>query len=159
MKKKTFEWHGKKYYLLGQGIDGDLYYLEQAKWDCDWYWGGGYVETFTNKKAPQLSGDISSHQHFDGLFFEVPHKHGYAVFNEFFAETPFTDKEVWQIVELMGSFYIARRYSDFLYCGGAHFTTNVCSELIGNTEEYKRINTILIPRIMEELYRILEEEN
>lgn len=159
MKKETFEWHGKKYYLLGKGIDDEMYYLEQAKWDCDWYWGGGYVETFTNKRVPRLSADISSHQHFDGMFFEVPYKSGYDVFKEYFAETPFTDNEVWKILELMKSFYIARGYSDFLHLCGAYYTSNPCSMVIKNEEEYNRINKVVIPSLMEELYKILEEEN
>lgn len=159
MKKKTFEWRGKKYYLLGEDADGDRFYLEEAHWDCGWYWGGGYVETFTNNRFPENSKDISSHMHFDGLFFKQPRKNGYDAFKEFFAETPFTDSEVWEILELMKSFYIARGYSDFLYLCGAHYTSNPCGVVIKNEEEYDRINKVVIPSLMEELYKILEEEN
>ena len=56
---------GKDIYLLGQDEQGINYWLEAPKWDCIWYWGFGYIESFTNNKYPHLSKDISSHQHAD----------------------------------------------------------------------------------------------
>lgn len=155
MNKYSFTWHGKKYYLLGEDVDGERYYLEEAHWDCGWYWGGGYIETFTNHKNPAMSKDISSHQHFDGLFLNNPRLNGFDAFKMLFKETPFTDKELWVILELMKSFYTARNYSDFLHIGGAHYTTNPCKGTIVNDEEYTRINASVIPALMEELYKIL----
>lgn len=159
MKKYKSHAFGKDCYLLGETADGTRYYLEQAKFDCGWYWGGGYVETYTNNRFPELSKDIDSHQHFDSLFFHNPNKNGYDAFKDFFAETPFTDKEVWEIVELMRSFYIAREYSDMIHRGGAHYTENPAKEIIKNDEEYDRINKTVIPAIMSELYKILGGEN
>ena len=40
MKKYSFNKFGHKYYLLGADKEGIKYYLEEASWDCDWYWGG-----------------------------------------------------------------------------------------------------------------------
>ena len=153
LKRKTRAF-GKDVYLLGKDKNGVSYWLEAATWDCDWYWGGGYVETYTNNDFPERSRDIDSHQHFDGLFFKS-NKNGYDAFKEFFVEYPFTDKELWKIVELMKSFYIARNYSDMLHLGGAHYTSNPAAETIKNTEEYERINNKVIPAIMNELYKIL----
>ena len=62
LKKEIIEKFGKKYFLLGKK-DGKKYYLEDSYWDCGWYWGLGYVETFNELKI-----DIESHQHFDNLF-------------------------------------------------------------------------------------------
>jgi hypothetical protein len=142
-------------YLLGQDAEGTLYWLEEAKWDCDWYWGGGYVETYTNNERPAMSRDITSHSHFDSMFFNNQRLNGHDAFTSFFESTPFTDKEIWQICELMKSFYIARQYSDMLYCGGAHYTSNPSKDVIKNEEEYQRINTKVIPDIMKSLYEIL----
>ena len=150
-KSRAFK---KDIYLLGKDEIGILYWLQQATWDCDWYWGGGYVRTYTNNEYPHLSRDIDSHQHFDGLFFKG-HKNGYDAFKEFFVETPFTDKEIWKICELMRSFYIAREYSDMIHRGGAHYTANPVSEIIKNDAEYERINKVVIPAIMQSLYEIL----
>ena len=154
MNKRTSNAFGKIIYLLGKDENGILYWLQQATWDCDWYWGGGYVETYTNNEYPHLAKDIDSHQHFDGLFFKG-NKNGYDAFKEFFVETPFTDKEIWKICELMRSFYIAREYSDMIHRGGAHYTSNPVSEIIKNDAEYERINKVVIHAIMQSLYEIL----
>lgn len=143
-------------YYLGQDENGTNYFLENATFDCGWYWGGGYVETYTNNRNPAIAKDISSHQHFDGLFFNNPRKNGFDAFKEFFKITPFSDKEIWTICELMKAFYTARNYSDMIYRGGAHYTNNPAAETIKNENEYKRLNEKVIPAIMDELYKILE---
>lgn len=156
MKNEKIKKHifGKDVYFLGRGKSGENYFLEAATWDCGWYWGGGYVETYTNNNTPEKSRDISSHQHFDGLFMKG-NKNAHDAFCEFFALTPFTDAEIWKICELMGAFYTARKYSDMLHCGGAHYTTNPAADTIKSKEEYNRINNNVIPAIMNELYKIL----
>lgn len=156
LQKKKSHAFGRDTYLLGQDAEGTKYWLEEAKWDCNWYWGGGYVETYTNNNYPSMSKDIISHSHFDSLFFNNANKNGHDAFQEFFVVTPFSDKEIWTICELMKSFYIARQYSDMLYCGGAHYTSNPARETIKNESEYKRINEVVIPSIMKALYNILE---
>lgn len=156
IKRKSHAF-GKDIYFLGQDKDGINYWLEEAKWDCDWYWGGGYVETYTNNKCPSMSRDINSHSHFNCMFFKG-NKNGYDAFKDFFVETPFTDKEIWTICELLKAFYIARDYSDMICRGGAHYTTNPAKETIKNDAEYKRINEIVIPEIMRNLYKIMTPE-
>lgn len=155
MKKQKNHAFGKDIYLLGKDNDGILYWLESASWDCGWYWGGGYVETYTNNEHPERARDINSHQHFDGLFFNK-HTDGHTAFKEFFNETPFTDSEIWKILELMKAFYTAREYSDMIHRGGAHYTTNPAKEAIQNPGEYERINKKMIPAIMQEVYKIME---
>lgn len=150
MKKQSFYWHGQNYYLLFVDSEGVKYYLQDFSWDCGWYWGGGYVETFTNNKAPSLSVDIQSHQHFNTMFFNG----NYEKFLK--ADTPFTLAEKWQILELLKTFYTMREYSDTLYRGGAHFTTNPVKDIIKNEEEYNRINKVIIPAVREELIKIIK---
>lgn len=157
MKKNSFSKFGHKYYLLGTDKEGIKYFLEEASWDCDWYWGGGYIETFTNNTNPVCSRDIDSHHHFN-LMFLTYNKNGFDMFKDFFKETPFTDNEIWKICELMKSFYVAREYSDMIYRGGAHYTSNPAKETIINKDEYTRINKVVIPTIMTELYKILEDK-
>lgn len=159
LKKRRSRAFNRTCYLLGEDKDGILYWLESANWDCGWYWGGGYVETYTDNIHPNLSADVSSHQHFDSMFFNQQNKNGVDAFKEFFSKTPFTDEEIWKILELMRSFYIARAYSDMLHRGGAHYTENPAKETIKNDREYERINKVVIPKIMQELYGILGGEN
>ena len=157
MKKQTIVWHRRKYFLLGCDKDGTKYFLEEARFDCGWYWGIGYVETFTNNRNPALSKDISSHTHFDSLFLNrnVISRDS---FKALLPENPFTDNEVWKILELMGSAYIARHYSDMLHFGGAHYTSNPAKGIISCETEYKRINEDVIPTILAKLYEIIGEE-
>ena len=150
-----FEWHGKKYHYLGTDSDGENYYLEEAKWDCDWYWGLGYVETFTNKMAPWNSKDISSHSHFSYMLDEVG-GNWYDAFRSVFPETRLADNQIWKLVELMKSAYTARKYSDMLYIGGAHYTENPVKDTIISETEYNRINKEVIPSIMDTVYKLLE---
>lgn len=148
-KKKSYAF-GKDTYLLGKGKDGEYYWLEEGTWDCDWYWGIGYVETYTNKLNPSRAKDIRSHQHWDHLF------PTYNDFNDFFEETVVNDKEIRKLLGLMKAIYIARRYSDMLYSGGAHYTANPNKEDIHNEYEYNRINKVMIPKMLESVYEILK---
>jgi len=148
---------GKKVYLIGKDKEDTFYWLEEGKFDCGWYWGFGYVETYTRNECPSLARDINSHSHFDGMFLNGKNN-GYDKFKNFFAKTVLTDGEIWKLVELMKSFYIARNYSDMLHSGGAHYTTNPAAEIIKSPTEYDRINKIVIPAIIEEVYKLLTPE-
>ena len=154
MKKLVKKAFGKTVYLLGKDKEGVYYWLESASWDCDWYWGFGYVETYTNNKCPDKAKDINSHQHFNGLFFNK-NKNGYNEFKDFFEETTLSDDELWKLLELMKSFYILKDCAELLHLGGAHYTENPCKNIIKNEEEENRINKIVLPAIFKEIYSIL----
>ena len=155
MKKQKSYAFGKDQYLLGKDSDGVCYWLEESKFDCGWYWGIGYVETFTNNKNPGKAKDINSHSHFDSMFFKQKNKNGYDAFKEFFEETVLTEKETWTLLELMKTLYTLREYSDTIHRGGAHYTNNPLSEKIKNQSEYDRINKELIPAVLQEVYNLL----
>lgn len=157
IKKKKSHAFGKDIYLLGRDKYGTNYWLEEASWDCEWYWGGGYVETYTNNKSPEHSKDIESHTHFDSLFLKGD-KCAYDLFNELFVEHPFTKDEVRKIILLMKKFYIAQKYSSMLHGSALYCETNPVADVIKSEEEYNRINRSVIPAIMNELYKILGGE-
>ena len=154
MKKQIITVFGKDHYLLGADASGTKYYLQKATFDCGWYWGGGYVETFTNNRNPEKSRDISTHQHFDSLIFNRK-GNGFDNFKAIFVNNPFTDSEIWMICELMKTFYIMREYSDCIYRGSANYSSNPVINTIKSDSEYKRINDIVIPELWEKLYSIL----
>ena len=151
MNKEVRKVNGKYQLLLGIR-NGESYWLEKASWDCDWYWGIGYVESYNGKGFSDKSW--RGHTHFDSLFFNGPSDYK-TMFDNFFDETPFTDEEEWQILELMTSAYTCRRYSDMLYTGGSHITSRVRVDLIKNDAEYGRLNNVVIPSIMNEVYKLL----
>ena len=153
MEKKIIEKFGKKYYLLGRRKeDNEKVWLEQGKFDCEWYWGIGYVEIFNKRYT-----NINEHTHFDSLFLKG-NKCCYDLFKEYFSELTINDTELWKLLEDMSTIYNLRNYSDMIYRGGSHITTNTFKDEIKNEEEYKRINTLLIPKILDEVYKILGEE-
>ena len=137
---------GKKVYLLGRGKDGCHYWLEEPSWDCDWYWGFGYVETYTLDTSPSLARDINSHQHFNYLFLRGP-KDCYSMFTEFFEETPLTEKEIWQLLELMKTFYTLRETAMTFVRGGSHITENQFKNIIQSEHRAKELNAVVIPPI------------
>lgn len=153
MKKRTIKVFGETSYLLGKGKDGDMYYLVEPKWNCGWYWGMGYIHSYTNNSQPMRSKDIATHTHFDYVFFHE--KNGYDNFKEFFTETPLADKEIWTLMELMKSAYILRNMSNMTYRGGAYYTENPCAELLKDIPEYQRINDVLLPAIFEQVRNLL----
>jgi len=152
--KKTSHAFGKDVFLLGKDQDGIAYWLQEGKFDCDWYWGLGYVETFTTNNSPSTSRDISSHSHFDSMFFKKD-KNGYDEIKEFFTEVTFTNNELWKLLELMKTLYTLKEYSDTIYRGGSHYTTNPLKDLIKNDAEYERINKTVIPALLQEVYKLL----
>lgn len=155
-KRKDFAFN-KDIYLLGQDADGMNYWLEAASWECDWYWGFGYIETYTNNNNPSRARDIESHSHFNGLGARE-NKNLYDAFKEKFIVTPLSDKELWTLCELMKSFYTAKEYAEMLHTGGAHYTTNPCRDIIQNDKEYNRINKTIIPSICKEVYALLSPQ-
>ena len=45
--------------------------------------------------------------------------------------------------------------AEILGRGGAHYTNNPCKDVIINTDEVTRINTVVLPAVFEEIYKIL----
>lgn len=145
---------GEDVCLLGIDKDGVKYWFSGATWNGGWTWGGCNVETYTNNDFPECIGGIKSMQDFDALFF-VRGRCNYYKFTEFFADTPFTEPEIWRLLDLMTWFYSAQRYSKLLYSGAANYEHDSVCDAINNKEEYNRINKLVIPAIMEQVYAIM----
>lgn len=154
MEKKVSQAFGKKNYLLGKDKKGIWYWLEEASWDCEWYWGFGYVRSYTNNEHPGMSRDLETHQHFDSLFLEGPHMCK-EMFDNFFVETPLNNNEKWKLLELMKTIYTLKEYGEVVYRGGSHIADNPLKEVIKSQEEYNRINKVVLPQLFEEVYKIL----
>lgn len=58
-------------------------YLYDFSWDCNWYWGGGYL------------GNRDCHFHFDGAFLDVPDRRGHPL-GRFI--TPWDEKKLGDVV-------------------------------------------------------------
>ena len=156
LRKRTSSAFGKKIYLLGKGRDNRLLWLEEPSWDCDWYWGFGYVETYTNNKNPRDARDIDSHQHIVNLLGEGMRKDGdycYNMFNsKIFKNTTFTAEEGWELTELFKRFYLLQKVAEYYWYGGAGVST-----IEGfSRKNRKRANIINQKEIPEITKRILD---
>ena len=157
MKKQTTIAFNKKIYLLGADAEGTKYWLEAPSWDCDWYWGFGYVETYTNNNYPNRSRDINSHQHFDSLFLNDSKVNAFNAFKEFFKETTLNDKEIWLLIDYMYSFYALKRAAGILSMGYSHMTEKAKLSEVQSTETSKEINEKILPAIFKQIDILLSD--
>lgn len=155
IKKQKNHAFGKDIYLLGVDKWGQKNWLEAPSWDCNWYWGFGYVETYTNNKNPHLAKDISSHSHFDGLIF-VKDDTGKFIYhlneNSQFESTVLTEKESWELSELMQRFYNLRKSAE-IFKNGVGVTSSKCDNK--RPEIVKIINEEELPKIFNRIIEIL----
>jgi len=155
MKKKTINKFGE-HYLLGVNKDGEHVYLEKESWDCGWYWGFGYLHTFTNDRQPTRSVDISSHFHFDGKFLEGPLS-AYDTFREYFKETVLTNNEIWELVDLMTTAYTLKKTAAILSHGYSYYTDRAKISDLKDKELEEKINHEFLPEVFDRIRALLTE--
>ena len=139
------------HYLLGKDKEGVKHYIEAPSWDCGWYWGFGYIHTYSNNKSPNSSRDINSHYHASSF-------KGYPM-PEHLVETPFTEKEWYTLRELIKTAYTLKECAELFGRGGSHITTNPLKDTLINKDLVKHINETLIPSIWAEMLKILKDES
>lgn len=137
-------------------VDNENIYLSAPSWDCDWYWGFGYLG---NKNCHyQIDGltQIETYN-FDKKVREYEFVNMYDGLKKHFGDSFIVteDKDIWTLAELFCSFYTLNQYAEMCHTGGANMTTNPCKEILKNTEEETRINNIVLPQIFEEIYKVL----
>lgn len=156
MKKQIKTIFGKKVFLLGVDHDGTYRWLEAPSWDCGWYWGFGYIEAYTNNKQPERSKDISEHTHWDSLFMNG-NKNAYDAFKEFFTSTPLSDDELWELCDLMKSFYTLTGAAELFGRGYSYYTEKAKLEEVKDKDLVLRINTVMLPAIFEKIGLLFQD--
>ena len=154
MEKQIRRAFGKNIYLLGKDQDGVNYWLEEPSWDCGWYWGFGYVETYTNNRNPEKARDISSHQHFDSLFLKG-NKCSRDMFKDFFKDTPLEDNEIWELVDYMKTFYTLRNVAELFKHGYSWQTEKAKIDSLQNEGECDLVNKKWLPEVFERIKNLL----
>lgn len=114
-------------FLLGERKDGEKVYLQAGSWDCDWYWGFGYIEVYGKR-------DINEHYHFDSLF----NKFGLEGIEEHFKSFVLNESEMWVLADLMKSFYSLKETAEFYHQGNSHYTNTGVDRK--DLKMYKKIN-------------------
>lgn len=135
--------------LLGVNLWGQEIYLRRPSWDCDWYWGFGYV------------GNADTHYHLDGLGnvdIGVARLNLYDQLLTHFGEDVGAVGEMkkrntlWTFCDVVQTVYALRKTAEVLGRGCSNYGTNPVTELIKNPAEVERINNVLIPRLIDEMY-------
>lgn len=167
MQKKIRQAFGKKVYLLGRYKDGHTFWLEAPSWDCGWYWGFGYVDTYTRPEGPPAK-DISCHTHYDGLLFK---KHEYYDFDKKcwqlgpylhtlsdhpdVTECVLTKQEQWVLSDLMQMGYTLKKTAEMYRHGNAYLTTHTLTPELNRPDREKEINEVELPLIFKQIDRLL----
>ena len=157
IKKEKNHAFGKDLYLLGKDFHNVKYWLEAPSWDCGWYWGFGYIETYTHNN-PSLARDINSHQSIASSFLGrqgndyIHNLHDSPIL----LQSTFTDKEGWELSELLKQFYLLSNMASFAHKDrpGCHIASSPVDH--GDLSEwYKKINEEMIPRVTAAILAIL----
>lgn len=57
LEKRIDSAFGKKVFLLGIDEYEQEYWLKESSWDCNWYWGFGYIFTFDYIERKYITGE------------------------------------------------------------------------------------------------------
>jgi len=114
--------------LLGRTEEGDKVYLERGSFDCDWYFGFGNIQIYEeNKQEP------SALLHWDSYFTGSSHVEPEDI-TEKLEETPFTKQELWQLCDLMKTFYSLKSASGVYHREGSSHLTGDTRGILKNEE-------------------------
>lgn len=143
----------KNVYFGKRKTDNKNIWLSKPEWNCDWYWGFGYLE------------NQHEHYHLDG-YEQPPNEWGvkrninmHDALKEDYVLAPKIHKNLWLFCELSLTIYSFRTIAE-VYCrGGSNYTTSKdIKPIVQNLSEWKRINTVILPQLFDKLYTIISPE-
>ena len=143
------------HYLLGEDENGIKYWLEEPTFNCGWYWGLGYIETFTNNRQPTRSVDIRSHEHFDSKFMNYGYVDGYL---NFFKKSVLDRHETYRLFELMECAYTLSKMASMCERGSAWVSKNDCYDVIKDQDCYLEIIQKKLPAVISAICNLLGGE-
>lgn len=150
------------YFFGTRKSDNRKIYISKPSWDCDWYWGFGYLG---NKHEHYHLSSYAEKTHClkleDGkykVFTENRNINMYDALNEDYELSKNIKNNLWIFCELVKTAYTLKETAEVLGRGGSHYTTNPVAETIKNKEEVNRINKEVLPAIFEEIRKILTGE-
>lgn len=136
-------------------------YLRKPSWDCNWYWGFGHL------------GNSCRHYHVSGLktiaksYFDKDNKiitqtttHNlFDGFKKHFDGNSFIikdDKDLWVLCELFETFYQLSKTAAMFRIGGVYFIErSPVKDILQNKEITDNINENILPKVFDEIYKIL----
>ena len=134
----------KKVLLGTRKRDKVKIYLQPPSWDCDWYWGLGYLG---NKH----------HEHFrlNGLG-QGRNLPMWDALQKDYDLSPLVEKNLWEFCEVFTSLYTLREMADLCHRGGSHISSSGATKsLLQNPELATHINGKLIPELLDYVYDLI----
>lgn len=124
-------------FILGEDL-----YIEKHSWDCNWYWGFGYLSaeglhTHASVFVEQLLWH-SNEQVFENSIFK-------------------NSNDFWIFKDLLKQAYVLQEAAE-IYQYGGHCITSPKTEIIKNDRRAKMIN-IDLSKVLDKLWQFLEELN
>lgn len=156
LKKQVINKFGK-HYLLGINKNDEYVWLEAPSWDCGWYWGFGYLHTFTNNKQPERSRDLDSHQHFDSLFLSGP-ACPRDMFKKYFKSTVLADSEIWELCDYMQTFYTLKSAAELFKHGYSYQTEKAKIDELKSSEQQDLVNKVWLPEVFKRVENLLTDQ-
>ena len=132
----------------GRGIS-----LRRPSFDCDWYWGFGYL------------GNTQCHYHLNSLETMDWQNDGLRDKNLFdqlkihFGDslTIKDDADLWKFCEIVTTIYTLKEAAELFCHGGSNYSTNPDKDFLKDDAMYLRIVKEMIPAQIASLYRVLEK--
>lgn len=152
------KFNGDNYYYLGKGKENGVYYfLQEASFDCDWYWGLNYLEGFS---TPDLSraDDIVSHEH----FMSSPSLRRESWYNWLLkkVDSPLRKEDLWLIMEIAASLKTLTEYMELSCRGGNNMTdSSKVKAILKDKEAYDDVDKKIqkLNELLDEVYKDAQE--
>lgn len=142
MKPELLNDYPMKVLLGSNPIEGKIY-LIKPKWECDWYWCFGWIGN--NNLLINLD-KLGNSNIYDNI-------------KEFITDVKLSDTNLWKFCELAESIYTLKKSAELFHRGGSHIVYNAkYKEIMQNKEWCEHINYVIIPALIDELYKVLLDE-
>jgi len=142
------------------GIDrktGYKIYLNGFSWDCNWYYGGGYLSYYKGKSLND--NNMMIHTHFNIVFLDsiIEYNKSALWFNlsDIVNDAQFNSNEWRRIKDLYKQFYVLKEAAEVFKYGG-NCTSQGRNEKEINLDMYSNINKHLQDVIIQEIIKVLK---
>ena len=137
-----------KYALIGKMENGDKVYLQKAEYQCDWYYGFGYIAIYQPNKQEQ-----HTHTHWNSFFTGSSHVTPDDIKNKL--ETVHIDEnKLWEICDLMQTFYTLKEASGVYEREGSSHLTGETRGLLENNGTKRKLD-LDTAKIIQEVQKIV----
>lgn len=129
--------------LLGSNHAEGKIYLIKPKWECDWYWSFGWIGNNDLLINLDKLGNSNIYDNIKG----------------FIPDAQLSGTNLWKFCELAESIYTLKKSAELFHRGGSHIIhIQKYKEIMQNKEQCRHLNYVIIPALIDELYKVLLDE-